>query len=83
MPSNPKCFRNNTLQIVLLTQSAVFINYYAMNLFISILFSFFFFLVLLARSNFDHYARECDFGILKKKKQKQKKEKSFGCVLTK
>ena len=27
-----------------------------------------FFLMLLARSNFDHYARECDFGILKKKK---------------
>ena len=25
-----------------------------------------FFLILLARSNFDHYARECDFGILKK-----------------
>ena len=37
-----------------------------------------FFFMLLARSNFDHYARECDFGILKRKKKKQ--EKSFGCV---
>ena len=26
-----------------------------------------FFLLILARSNFDHYARECNFGILKKK----------------
>ena len=41
-----------------------------------------FFLLILARSNYDHYARECDFGILKKKtKTKQKKtKKSFGCV---
>ena len=33
----------------------------------------------------DHYARECEFGILKKKnKTKQKKqEKSFSCVFTK
>ena len=32
----------------------------------------------------DHYARECEFGILKKKtKQDKKREKSFGCVLTK
>ena len=42
--------------------------------------------LVLARSNFDHYVREWDFGILKEKKQKQKKtkhkkqEKSFGCV---
>ena len=46
-----------------------------------------FFLIILARSNYDHYARECDFGILKeknknknKKKKKKKKKKSFGCV---
>ena len=46
-----------------------------------------FFLLILARSNFDHYARECNFGILKKKqkqnkktKTKQKNKKSFGCV---
>ena len=26
-----------------------------------------FFLIVLARSNFDHYTRECGFGILKKK----------------
>ena len=34
----------------------------------------------------DYYARECEFGILKKQnktKQKNKQEKSFGCVLTK
>ena len=44
----------------------------------------------MARSNFDHYARECEFGILKKKQNKTKNnknkkthEKSFGCVLTK
>ena len=30
---------------------------------------------LLARSNFDHYARECDFGILKNKTKKKKKKK--------
>ena len=46
---------------------------------------FSFFLLILARSNFDHYARECNFGILKKKqkqnkKTKQKTKKSFGCV---
>ena len=29
-----------------------------------------FFLILLTRSNFDHYARECDFGILKEKKNR-------------
>ena len=29
-----------------------------------------FFLIVLARSNFDHYASECDFGILKKKNKK-------------
>ena len=29
--------------------------------------TFSFFLIILARSNFDHYARECEFGILKKK----------------
>ena len=35
-----------------------------------------FFLLILARSNFDHYARECNFGILKKKqKQNKKKQK--------
>ena len=28
-----------------------------------------FFLMLLARSNFDHYAREYDFGIVKKTRQ--------------
>ena len=34
----------------------------------------------------DHYARECEFVILKKKtkiKTKKKQENSFGCVLTK
>ena len=34
----------------------------------------------------DYYARECEFGMLKKQnktKQKNKQEKSFGCVLTK
>ena len=30
------------------------------------------YVLLLARSNFDHYARECEFGILKKKKNKKK-----------
>ena len=53
-----------------------------------------FFLLILARSNFDHYARECNFGILKKKQKQNKKKKtkqknknktkktkkSFGCV---
>ena len=37
-----------------------------------------FFLVILARSNFDYYARECKIGILKKKnKTKQKTRKKF------
>ena len=40
--------------------------------------------LILARSNFDHYARdcrECEFGILKKKENKKKQqENSFGCV---
>ena len=40
------------------------------SVFLSFLFSFF--LRLLARSNFDHYARECEFGILKKKHTKNK-----------
>ena len=33
----------------------------------------------------NHYARECEFVILKKKKKKKetKQENSFGCVLTK
>ena len=46
-----------------------------------------FFLLILARSNFDHYARECNFGILKKKqkqnkktKTKQKKQKNLSAV---
>ena len=30
------------------------------------------FLVILARSNFDHYTKECKIGILKKKKQTKK-----------
>ena len=34
-----------------------------------------FFLLILARSNYDHYARECDFGILKKKNKNKKKQK--------
>ena len=34
-----------------------------------------FFLLVLARSNFDHYARECNFGILKKKQKQKKKTK--------
>ena len=46
--------------------------------------SFSFFLLILARSNYDHYARECNFGILKKNKNKTKKQKqnkkSPGCV---
>ena len=29
-----------------------------------------FFLIVLTRSNFDHYTRECGFGILKKKQNK-------------
>ena len=40
-----------------------------------------FFFMILAQSNVDHYARECEFGILKKKQTKKKQEKSFGCVL--
>ena len=38
--------------------------------------------LILAQSNYDHYARECDFVILNKRtktKQKQNK-KSFDCV---
>ena len=35
-----------------------------------------FFLLILARSNFDHYARECNFGILKKKQKQNKKNKN-------
>ena len=35
-----------------------------------------FFLLILARSNFDHYARECNFGILKKKQKQNKKTKT-------
>ena len=35
-----------------------------------------FFLLILARSNFDHYARECNFGILKKKQKRNKKTKT-------
>ena len=49
--------------------------------------SFYFFLLILARSNFDHYARECNFGILKKKtktkqknKNKTKKQKNLSAV---
>ena len=34
------------------------------------------YLLLLARSNFDHYARECKFGIVKKKKKKKKSKKN-------
>ena len=41
-----------------------------------------FFLLILARSNYDHYARECNFGILKKK-QKQKKKNLSAVFLTK
>ena len=37
-----------------------------------------FFLILLAGSNFDHNARECDFGIVKKKQTKQKQNKKQG-----
>ena len=33
--------------------------------------------VLLARSNFDHYARECDFGIVKKKTKTKKNNKNL------
>ena len=44
-----------------------------LNEFVHLLFSFF--LLILAQSNYDHYARECDFGILKKK-QKQNNKKS-------
>ena len=35
-----------------------------------------FFLLILARSNFDHYARECNFGILKKKQKQKQKNKN-------
>ena len=43
---------------------------------ISFFLSFFLFLLILARSNFDHYARECNFGILKKKQKQNKKNKN-------
>ena len=36
-------------------------------------FAFFF---ILARSNYDHYARECDFGVLKKKQKQKNKIKT-------
>ena len=36
-------------------------------------YEFSFFLLILARSNYDHYARECNFGILMKNKNKTKK----------
>ena len=39
-----------------------------------------FFLLILARSNYDHYARECDFGILKKTKQNKNKKKTAETV---
>ena len=42
-----------------------------------------FFLILLARSNFDHYARECDLGILKKKKTKTKQKTKKSLFLIK
>ena len=35
---------------------------------------------ILAQSNFDHYARECEFGILKKTKQSKKTTKTFSYV---
>ena len=37
--------------------------------------AFSFFLLILARSNYDHNARECNFGILKKKQKQNKKKK--------
>ena len=42
-----------------------------------------FFLLILARSNFDHYARECNFGFEEKTKTKQKnknKKKNLSAV---
>ena len=44
-----------------------------------------FFLLILARLNYDHYARECDFGILKEKnknktKTKQRNKKKISAV---
>ena len=42
-------------------------------------FIFLSFLIVLAQSNFDHYARECEFGILKKK-TKQKNKKNLSAV---
>ena len=63
------------------------LNAHNFSIFDPILMILSFFLLILARSNFDHYARECNFGILKKKqkqnkktKTKQKNKKSFGCV---
>ena len=42
--------------------------------------SFFF---ILARSNFDHYARGCEnLNFEEKNKTKKKQEKNFGCALT-
>ena len=38
-----------------------------------------FFLLILARSNYDHYTRECDFGILKKKTNKTKNLGNYSC----
>ena len=36
--------------------------------------TFLVFLIILAQSNFDHYARECEFRILKGKQNKTKKK---------
>ena len=44
--------------------------------FIKALYKLSFFLLILARSNYDHYARECNFGILKKKQKQNKKNKN-------
>ena len=41
-----------------------------------------FFLLILARSNYDHYARECNFGILMKKQKQNKKNSSAVWELT-
>ena len=41
----------------------------------------FFLSLLMARSNIDHYTRECEFGILKKKtKQTKTKQKNLSAV---
>ena len=39
-----------------------------------------FFLLILARSNYDHYARECNLGILMKKQKQNKKQKNLSAV---